>query len=210
MSVIASNEYVSRYNISELIAGECRIAIKIETPKELFYSVLSDTSGMNIKTDGDLIKTMWDLSRAKAGYDKISFAMAEADGKGYGIVSPSISELKLEEPEIVRQGSRYGVKLRASAPSYHIIKANIDTEVSPVVGSEKQSEDLVKYLLTEFEEDPQKIWESNIFGKSLHELVNEGLNSKLAHMPDDSRSKMQETLEKIVNEGSGGLICIIL
>ena len=153
---------------------------------------------------------MWDLSKAKAGYDKISFAMAEADGKGYGIVSPSISELKLEEPEIVRQGSRYGVKLRASAPSYHIIKANIDTEVSPVVGSEKQSEDLVKYLLTEFEEDPQKIWESNIFGKSLHELVNEGLNSKLSHMPDDSRSKMQETLEKIVNEGSGGLICIIL
>jgi len=210
LSSLSANEYVSDCSIRELIAGEGRIVIKIDTPKELFYSVLSDTSGMKINTDGDLIKIVCELSQAKAGYDKISFAMAEADGKGYGIVSPSIDELRLEEPEIVRQGSRYGVKLRASAPSYHIIKANIDTEVSPVVGSEKQSEDLVKYLLTEFEEDPQKIWESNIFGKSLHELVNEGLNSKLAHMPDDSRSKMQETLEKIVNEGSGGLICIIL
>lgn len=207
---ISANEYVSDCKLSGLVAGQGRVILKVETSKKLFYSVLSDTSGMSIATDGDLIRIMSDFAHTKADYDKISFAMAEADGKGYGIVSPSINELKLEEPEIVKQGNRYGVRLKASAPSYHIIKANIDTEVSPVVGSEKQSEELVKYLLTEFEEEPQKLWESNIFGKSLHELVNEGLNTKLSHMPDDSREKMHHTLEKIVNEGSGGLICIIL
>ena len=132
------------------------------------------------------------------------------DRKGYGIVTPSIDELILDEPEMVKQGSRFGVKLKATAPSLHIIKANIETEVSPIVGSEKQSEELVNYLLSEFENDPKKIWESNIFGKSLHSLVNEGLQTKLSKMPEEAQMKLQETLERIVNEGSGGLICIIL
>ena len=167
-------------------------------------------TGVNVENDGDLIQIITTLSGAKQNYDKFSYAMLEADNKGYGIVTPTIDELSLEEPEIVKQGSRFGVKLKASAPSYHIIKADIQTEVSPIVGSEKQSEELVKFLLTEFEEDPKKIWESNIFGKSLHELVNEGLHTKLNKMPDDAREKVQETLEKIINEGSGGLICIIL
>ena len=136
--------------------------------------------------------------------------MREADASGYGIVTPAMEDLSLEEPEIVRQGSRFGVRLKASAPSYHIIKANIETEVSPVVGSEKQSEELVRFLLTGFEEDPKKIWESNLFGKSLHELVNEGLHTKLNKLPSDAREKVQGTLEKIINDGSGGLICIIL
>ena len=130
--------------------------------------------------------------------------------KGYGIVTPTIDELHLEEPEIVRQGSRYGVRLKASAPSIHMIRADIETEVSPIVGSEKQSEELVKYLLDEFEENPRKIWESNFFGKTLHELVNEGLITKLNRTPEDARCKLQETLQRIINEGSGGLICIIL
>ena len=129
---------------------------------------------------------------------------------GYGIVTPSIDELILEEPEMVKQGSRYGVKLKAQAPSIHLIRANIETEVSPIVGGEKQSEDLVNSLLADFSNDPKKIWDSNIFGKSLHELVNEGLQSKLNKMPEDAREKLQETLERIINEGSGGLICIIL
>mgnify|MGYP002538477782 CR=1 FL=1 len=137
-------------------------------------------------------------------------AIQEADSSGYGIVTPSLDELTLEEPEIVKQGSRYGVRLKAAAPSYHIIKANIETEVSPIVGSEKQSEELVRFLLTGFEEDPKKIWESNIFGKSLSELVNEGLHTKLNKMPTEARQKMQSTLERIINEGSSGLICIIL
>ena len=143
-------------------------------------------------------------------YDKIAYAMDEVNAKGYGIVTPTMDELELEEPEMVKQGSKFGVKLKAKAPSIHMIKANIETEVSPIVGSEKQSEELVNYLLSEFESDPKKIWESNIFGKSLHELVNEGLQNKLSRMPEDAQEKLQETLEKIVNEGSGGLICIIL
>ena len=129
---------------------------------------------------------------------------------GYGIVMPSLEELSLEEPEIVKQGGRYGVRLKASAPSIHMMRADITTEVSPIVGSEKQSEELVMYLLNEFEESPGKIWESNIFGKSLHELVNEGLHNKLYRMPSDARIRLQETIERIINEGCGGLICIIL
>ena len=150
------------------------------------------------------------MLKTKSEYDKIAICIEEVKAKGYGIVTPTIDELILDEPEMVKQGSKFGVKLKAKAPSIHMIKADIETEVSPIVGSEKQSEDLVKYLLSEFENDPKKIWESNIFGKSLHELVNEGLQNKLNHMPEEAQMKLQETLEKIVNEGSGGLICIIL
>ena len=146
----------------------------------------------------------------QAKYDKISFALDEVNRKGYGIVTPTIDELILEEPQMVKQGSRFGVKLKATAPSIHLIKTNVETEVSPIVGSEKQSEDLVNYLLSEFENDPKKIWETNLFGKNLHELVNEGLQTKLSKMPEEAQIKLQETLERIVNEGSGGLICIIL
>ena len=146
----------------------------------------------------------------KKEYMRIKDALDEVEATGYGIVMPTIEELSLEEPEIMRQGGRYGVRLRASAPSLHIMKANITTEVSPIVGSEKQSEDLVMYLLKEFEENPLQIWNSNIFGKSLHELVNEGLHTKLARMPQDARMRMQETIERVINEGCSGLICIIL
>ena len=132
------------------------------------------------------------------------------EATGYGIVMPTMDQLRLEEPEIVRQGGKYGVRLRASAPSIHMMRADITTEVNPIVGSEKQSEELVMYLLKEFEESPQKIWESNIFGKSLHELVNEGLHNKLYRMPSDARLKLQETIERIINEGCNGLVCIIL
>ena len=153
---------------------------------------------------------MTDFARVKKQYDKMSYALHEVNERGYGIVSPGIDDLILEEPEIVKQGSRFGVKLKARAPSIHMIRADIETEVSPIVGSEKQSEELVRYLLSEFEENPKKIWESNIFGKSLHELVNEGLQTKLAKMPEDAQCKLQDTLQRIVNEGTGGLICILL
>ena len=133
-----------------------------------------------------------------------------ADEKGYGIVMPDVDDLRLEEPEIVKQAGGYGVRLRASAQSIHMIRANIETEINPIVGSEQQSEELIKYMLREFEEDPRRIWESNMFGKSLYELVNEGIHSKLEHMPEASRKKLSETLERIINEGSGGLICILL
>lgn len=176
----------------------------------MFYKVLSEMSNFDIKSDGDIFKLLKDFAKTKQEYDKIAIALEEVRVKGYGIVTPQIDELTLEEPEIVKQGNKYGVKLKASAPSIHMIRADIETEVSPIVGSEKQSEDLIKYLLSEFENDPKKIWQSNIFGKSLHELVNEGLHNKLYRMPDEAQMKLQETLQKIINEGSGGLICIIL
>ena len=146
----------------------------------------------------------------KENYMRVKDALDEVEATGYGIVMPTTEELKLEEPEIVKQGGRYGVRLRASAPSIHLMKANITTEVSPIVGSEKQSEDLIKYLLSGFEEDPVSIWDSNIFGKSLHDLVNEGLHAKLAHMPTDARMRVQETIERVINDGCNGLVCILL
>ena len=210
IETVSRNEYVSACELGAVTLGEGSVLLEIDTPKILFYKVLEEATGVNVSNDGDLISLVTSLAKSKESYDKIAVALEEADGKGYGIVSPCIDDLSLEEPEIVKQGTRFGVRLKASAPSYHIIRAQIETEVNPVVGSERQSEDLVRYLMTEFEEDPKKIWQSDLFGKSLHSLVNEGLHSKLYHMPDDARGKMQETLEKIINEGSNGLICIIL
>ena len=150
------------------------------------------------------------LASVKREYDKVAEAVAQVRETGYGIVAPAPEELRLEEPEIVRQGGRYGVRLKASAPSIHMIRADIETEVSPIVGSEKQSEEMVSFLLQEFEGDTARIWESNIFGKSFHDLVSEDLNTKLKRMPEDAREKLRETLQRVINEGSGGLICIIL
>lgn len=150
------------------------------------------------------------LAKAKREYEKIRSAMEQVEATGYGIVMPTIDELHLEEPEIIRQGGKYGVRLRACAPSIHLMKATIHTELNPIVGSERQSEELVHSLLADFEDDPLKIWESNIFGKSLHELVNEGLQGKLLHMPQEARTRLQETLERVINDGCTGLICIIL
>ena len=151
-----------------------------------------------------------ELARAKKAYDKVGSALEQTEATGYGIVMPSLEELALEEPEIIRQGGKYGVRLRASAPSIHMMKATIETEIAHIAGSERQSEDLVTGLLKDFENDPLKIWESNIFGKSLHELVNEGLQSKLLHMPQEARLRLQETVERVINEGCSGLVCIII
>ncbi len=207
---IAKTEIIDGTNIQDIQLGSGFVNIKIDLKEELFYNILSEITGVEVQNEGDLFSIISNLSSTKKRYDKIAFALDEVDRKGYGIVTPSIDELELAEPEMVRQGSRFGVKLKATAPSIHMIKTNVTTEVSPIVGSEKQSEELVNYLLSEFESDPKKIWESNIFGKSLHSLVNEGLQTKLSKMPEDAQIKLQETLERIVNEGSGGLICIIL
>ena len=203
-------DYVSGAVASEIDLGTGMATVDIDVPKELYYKTVKEMSGFDVSDEGKLLTLLTSLSAMKQEYDKIKIALTEVENKGYGIVTPTIDELSLEEPEIVRQGSRYGVKLRASAPSIHMIKANIETEVCPIVGTEKQSEELVHYLLSEFESNPAEIWQSNIFGKSLHELVNEGLNNKLNRMPDEAQIKLQETLQKIINEGSGGLICIIL
>ena len=210
IDLLQKTEVIERSILDEIILGSGFVNISIELIDTLFYKVLTEISGVEVTNEGDLFSTITSLAQTKKEYDKISYALNQAKSVGYGIVTPSMDELILDEPEMVKQGTRYGVKLKARAPSLHIIKADIETEVSPIVGSEKQSEELVNYLLSEFESDPKKIWESNIFGKSLHELVNEGLQNKLCKMPEDAQYKLQETLERIVNEGSGGLICIIL
>ena len=188
--------------------GCAEVALQLDDG--IFYTVLSEETGLDVPDEESLLPCVLKLARVKAQYDKLKSALEEVEATGYGIVMPGIEELSLEEPEIIKQGGKYGIRLKAAAPSIHMMAANITTEVSPIVGSEKQSEELVHYLLHEFEESPQKIWESNIFGTSLHELVNQGLHNKLYRMPSDARIKLQETVERIINEGCTGLICIIL
>lgn len=203
-------EQIESCEVRKIDLGNGKAELRADIKRELFFGVISETTGITVQNDRELLNTLAELSLMKKEYMRIKDALDEVEATGYGIVMPTIEELSLEEPEIMRQGGRYGVRLRASAPSLHIMKANITTEVSPIVGSEKQSEDLVMYLLKEFEENPLQIWNSNIFGKSLHELVNEGLHTKLARMPQDARMRMQETIERVINEGCSGLICIIL
>lgn len=201
---------VSEARVTAIDLGTGLAVATLDLPRTLFYNTISLESGFQIGDDGDLMELLTELSHVKAEYDKVATALKEVEETGYGIVVPSIETLVLEEPEIVKQGGRYGVRLKASAPSIHMIRADIQTEVSPIVGTEKQSEEMIHYLLQEFEGDTTKIWQSNIFGKSFHELVGEDLNSKVKRMPEEAREKLRDTLQRIINEGSGGLICIIL
>jgi len=209
-NAFVSNDYVegAYVNSTDLATGSSNIEVVVGN--SLFYKVLTEKTGLNITDEQELMESIYEFAEIKAKYLKIKNALDQVEATGYGIVMPEIGELSLEEPEIVKQGGRYGVRLRASAPSIHLMRADITTEVSPIVGSEKQSEDLIMYLLSEFEESPEKIWDSNIFGKSLHELVNEGLHTKLARMPEDARMRIKETIERVINDGCNGLVCIIL
>lgn len=195
---------------SSVEMGNGSISFEVVPKPDLFYKVLSYSCGMEIKDDYELVGCLKDLTTAKKKYDKISSALDKVNETGYGIVIPSIDEMELKEPEIVRQGGKCGVKLRAQAPSLHIMKVDVETEVSPIMGGYEQSEELVKYLLQEFENNPQGIWQTNMFGKSLESLVNEGLNNKLTSMPENLQNKLRRTLSRIVNEGKGGILCILL
>ncbi len=203
-------ENIRKANLDEIKMGEGSALIDLITPEDLFYKIVQEKTGYEIEGDYQLIGLIMELAKAKKAYDRIEKALDDVKNIGYGLVPPVLDELTLEEPEMFRHGNRFGVKLRANAPSLHFIRADITTEVSPVVGTEKQSEDLVKYLLEEFEQSPEKIWETDMFGKSLHDLVKDQLQHKLHMMPDDTRAKLQNVIQKIVNEGSGGLIAIIL
>ena len=207
---IGDCQYVESSSVSDIDLGQGSVTIQVNLDGTLFYKILGEATGIEIVNESDLLPVLMELNKIKKEYMKIKPALDEVEATGYGIVMPDIDELTLEEPEIIKQGGKYGVKLKASAPSIHLMKAAINTTVSPIVGTEKQSEELVMYLLSGFEENPKKIWESNIFGKSLHELVNEGLHNKLYKMPIDARMKIQETLERVINEGCSGLICFIL
>ena len=209
-SKIAECEHVKRAFAEEMDLGTGSGIIDITLLDELFYKILGEATGLELGGENDLMPCMIELANIKRKYERVKNALEEVEATGYGIVLPQMDELTLEEPEIIKQGGKYGVRLKASAPSIHMMSANITTEINPIVGSERQSEELINYLLTDFEENPTKIWESNIFGKSLSDLVNEGLHNKLNRMPVDARLKLQETIQRIINDGCGGLICIIL
>jgi stage IV sporulation protein A len=210
MRALGASENVSLAAIREMNLGTGGVTASLDIPRAFFYNILCERSGFDVRDDGDLVSLLSELADVKREHDRLDAALRDVRERGYGIVMPSREEMLLEEPEIVRQGGRYGVKLKASAPSIHMIRANVETEVSPAVGGEKASEDVVSFLLQEFEGDVSKIWESNIFGKSLYDIASEGLNAKIKKIPVDTQAKLQTTIQRIINEGSGGIICIIL
>lgn len=207
---LANEDYIVTSSIKDISLGDGKATIRADVTNSVFYEIVTEISGVEVRSEAQLISTLTEMSQISQKYKRIRSALDEVEATGYGIVMPDIDELTLEEPEIMKQGGKYGVRLKASAPSIHMMKATINTEVAPIVGSESQSEDLVMYLLNEFQENPGKIWQSNIFGKSLDDLVNEGLKNKLYHMPTEARMKLQQTLERIINEGCSGLLCIII
>ena len=208
--LLVNNEYISSAELAGLELGRGEAKLKIGISSELFFKVLSEQTGLDLPDERALLTRFSEMSETKQKLERIAKAYDEVLESGYGIVMPTLEELSLEEPKIIKQSGKYGVKLKATAPSVHLMRVETSAEVTPIVGSEQQSEELVKYLLSEFEEDPVKIWQSDIFGKSVHQLVSEGLNNKLYRMPQDARKKLAETVEKIINDGCNGLICIIL
>ncbi|MCD7778043.1 MAG: stage IV sporulation protein A [Clostridiales bacterium] len=210
MSEVLNNENVKKCYMEKMSLSEGTALIDISVLDNLFYNVLSETTGTEITSDSQLISIIKELSEDKREYDKIKNALREADAKSYGTVIPGIEETALEEPELIKQGGSYGIKVKAKADSFHIIKAPVVTEVSPVVGSEEQSRELLNYLKSQFENDRDKIWNCNIFGKTLADLVSDGFNGKLNNMPEDAQQKLCKTVERIVNRGNGRLICILL
>ena len=198
---------VQDYSLRSVDLANGTISCTIVLPEKLYYEILSAKAGLPIENDAQLLSLLMELARAKQEYDKISDALSAVKATGYGVVMPAAGEMKLETPEIIRKGGAFGVKLKAGAPSIHMIRADIDTEISPMVGDEKQSRDLIDHLTGE---DPEKLWQSNIFGKSVYDLIQEGLTAKLTQLPEDVRGKFRGTLTRIVNEGATGLICLIL
>lgn len=210
MAALEQSEQIRSVMLRQMDLGTGVGQVEVQLPRSLFYDTVNQQTGLSITDDGDLMEQLVTLAGLRKEYDRVAQAVSSARSTGYGVVMPSVEELELEDPEIVRQGGRYGVRMKASAPSIHMLRADVSTTVSPIVGNEKQSQDMVNYLLQEFEGEPGKLWESNIFGRSFHEIVGEDLQAKLKRMPEDSQKKLREALERILNEGSGGLICIIL
>ena len=206
---VQSDEFES-VGVDSIKMGDGTVVFNLQPKPSLFYTVLSNQCGTQIKDDFHLVTYIKELAFAKTEYDKLKIALDQVSEKGYGVVLPRLEEMSLEDPQIVKQGSRFGVKLKASAPSLHIMRVDIETEISPLVGTEQQSEEMVKFLMSEFENNPQEIWNTNFFGKSLNNLVQEGINTKISSMPQEAQKKMRRTLGRIINEGKGGIICILL
>ncbi|SHE43562.1 stage IV sporulation protein A [Seinonella peptonophila] len=203
-------EFIEKANLSDMDMGRGIAEIDLYASDDLYDQVLTEIVGVEIKGKDHLLELMQEFSIAKKEYDKVAEALKMVRTTGYGVAPPNIEEMRLDEPELIKQGSRFGVRLKATAPSIHMVRVNVHSEFSPIIGSERQSEELVNYLMRDFESDPLRIWESDIFGRSLNSIVREGIQAKLSMMPENARYKLQETLERIINEGSGGLIAIIL
>ncbi|MGD8189192.1 stage IV sporulation protein A [Brevibacillus ginsengisoli] len=206
------NEYdfVDRASLAGMNMGQGVAEIDLYAPDELYDQILMEIVGVEIKGKDQLLKIMQEFAHAKREYDQVAEALHMVRSTGYGIAAPSLHEMSLDEPEMIRQGPRFGVRLKATAPSIHMIRVDVESEFAPIIGTEKQSEELVRYLMQDFDKDPLAIWNSDIFGRSLHSIVREGIQAKITMMPDNARYKLQETLGRIINEGSGGLIAIIL
>ena len=207
LTALQNVEQLQSYTIRDIDLATGSVSCVLQFPESLFYQILSNKAGMTITTDAQLLQLLTELSEIKKEYDKISDALSAVKATGYGVVMPSAEEMALQTPEVLRKNGAFGVKLKAGAPSIHMIRVDIDTEISPMVGSEQQSQDLISYLTGE---DPDKLWQSNIFGKSVYDLIQEGLTAKVIRMPEDVRTKFRGTLNRIVNEGATGLICLIL
>ena len=210
LDAILENPYIRAMEVQSMDLGSGRSAATLVLDPDLFYRVLSEKTELAIQSESELMEQLVEMTAIRKRFQKLQQAYDDVLETGYGIVMPDVEELTLEEPRILKQNGKYGIRLKATAPSIHMMRTQINTEITPIVGSEQQSEELVVYLLKEFEEDPVRIWESNIFGKSLHSLVNEGMHNKLTRMPDDARDKVRETIERVINDGCNGLLCIIL
>ena len=206
----AQYDFIERAALADMNMGHGVAEIDLYAPDDLYDRILMEVVGVEIRGKDHLLQLMQEFVHAKREYDQVAEALEMVKTTGYGIAPPTLADMALDEPELIRQGSRYGVRLKATAPSIHMIRVDVESEFCPIIGTEKQSEELVRYLMQDFEDDPLKIWESDIFGRSLHSIVREGIQGKLAMMPDNARYKLQETLGRIINEGSGGLIAIIL
>ncbi|MBQ7083894.1 MAG: stage IV sporulation protein A, partial [Anaerotignum sp.] len=207
---LGETDFLKKAYTDHILPGEGAADIALNFDDGLFYQILSETVDMPIENDYALIQTIKMLSETKREYDKIAAALNDVQRKGYGVVAPVFEEITLEKPEVFKQGSRYGIKLKAKGESIHLIRADVETEVSPIIGNEEQSREFIDHLISDYEEEPEKIWDLNIFGRTLSSMVSDGMQNKIYRMPEDAQMKLQETLQKIVNEGSGGLICIIL
>ena len=207
---LGEHDFVESYRVEEIDLGDGAATFSLTAPRELYFNVLSDISGFPIEGEHNVVALVQQLSIAKREYDKVAASLADVRETGYGIVTPILDEISFLEPDLIRHGNRFGVRLKAKAPSIHMIRVDVETEVSPVVGTEKQGEELIRRLTDEFEGNPAAVWEKDFLGTPLHQLIKEGLESKLIRMPEDAQHKLQETLQRIVNEGSGGLVCIIL
>ena len=210
LAALTAHEQISEADKAESDLGSGAVNIRLRLPRSLYYQTISERTGWDIRNDGDLIATLADMSVIKADYDHLRTALQDVRSKGYGVVMPDPSQMQMEEPQIVRSGGKYAVKLKASAPAIHMLMTNVETEVTPAIGGESASEDIISFLLEGFDGDVNRIWQSNIFGKPLNDIAEEGLAAKIQSLPEDAKGKLQEALQRVLNEGSGGLLCILL